>query len=155
MKNENQMMDENESGTLWLHDKVAVIFGADGAIGSQVAREFSSEGATVFLSWRRLDPVEEVTKEIRASNGKADAAEVDALDEKAVNAYVDGVLEQAGKIDIVFNAIGPWKRGYYSYRYQDRNPESVLKERYAKREITGDQPLSMDDHGKKKVILWK
>jgi NAD(P)-dependent dehydrogenase (short-subunit alcohol dehydrogenase family) len=89
-----------------LHDKVAVIFGAGGAIGSQVAREFSHEGASIFLSGRHLDPVEKTAKEIRASEGKAHATEVDALDEKAVNVYVDHVMEQAGRIDIVFNAVG-------------------------------------------------
>jgi FlaA1/EpsC-like NDP-sugar epimerase len=35
-----------------LQGKVAVIFGAGGAIGSQVARELSKEGASVFLSGR-------------------------------------------------------------------------------------------------------
>ena len=37
-----------------LNGKVAVIFGAGGATGSQTAREFSKEGATVFLSGRTL-----------------------------------------------------------------------------------------------------
>jgi 3-oxoacyl-[acyl-carrier protein] reductase len=31
---------------------------------------------------------------------------VDALNEKAVNAYLDDVVKQVGKVDIVFNAIG-------------------------------------------------
>jgi 3-oxoacyl-[acyl-carrier protein] reductase len=106
MKNQYQMLSGNESRLL-LNDKVTAIFGAGGAIGSQVAREFSHEGATIFLSGRRLDSVEKVAKEIRPSNGKADAREVDALDEKAVNDYLDYVIEQAGRIDIVFNAVGP------------------------------------------------
>ena len=106
MKNQYQMLSGNESRLL-LNDKVTAIFGAGGAIGSQVAREFSHEGATIFLSGRRLDSVEKVAKEIRPPNGKADAREVDALDEKAVNDYLDYVIEQAGRIDIVFNAVGP------------------------------------------------
>jgi 3-oxoacyl-[acyl-carrier protein] reductase len=90
-----------------LHDKVAVMFGAGGATGSQVAREFSKEGATMFLSGRHLSSVESIVKEISTSSqGKAQAAEVDALNEKAVNAYLDDVVEQAGKVDIVFNAMG-------------------------------------------------
>lgn len=54
------------------------------AIGSRVTSEFSHEGASVFLSGRRLNPIKKIVKEIRASNGKADAAEVDAFDEKGV-----------------------------------------------------------------------
>jgi NADP-dependent 3-hydroxy acid dehydrogenase YdfG len=65
-----------------LHEKVIAIFSAGGAIGSQVAREFSKEGATMFLSGRHLSSVESVAKEIQASHGKAEAAEVDALNEK-------------------------------------------------------------------------
>jgi 3-oxoacyl-[acyl-carrier protein] reductase len=107
MKNQNQILSENESNKLLLQNKVAVIFGASGAIGSKVAGEFSRQGASVFLSGRHLDPIDKVAMEIRAANGKADTAEVDALDEKAVNTYLDRVAEQAGKIDIVYNAIGP------------------------------------------------
>jgi 3-oxoacyl-[acyl-carrier protein] reductase len=102
--NQSQQLNENKL----LHGKVAVIFGAGGATGSQLAREFSKEGATVFLSGRHLSSVESVAKKIRTSSsqGKAQAAEVDALNEKAVNAYLDDVVKQAGKVDIVFNAIG-------------------------------------------------
>jgi 3-oxoacyl-[acyl-carrier protein] reductase len=108
---EMKMTAENqfEQSNLLLHDKVAVIFGAGGATGSQVAREFFKEGATVFLSGRHLPSVESIAKEIRTSSsqGKAQAAEVDALNETAVNAYLDDVVKQAGKVDIVFNAMGP------------------------------------------------
>jgi 3-oxoacyl-[acyl-carrier protein] reductase len=60
----------------------------------------------VFLSGRHLSSVQSVVKEIRTSQGRAEAAEVDALNETAVNAYVDDVVNQAGKADIVFNAMG-------------------------------------------------
>lgn len=33
----------------------------------------------------------------------------------------------------------PWRGGYYSHRYQHGNAESILKERYAKGEITKEQ----------------
>ena len=63
-----------------LKDKVAVIYGAGGAIGGAVARAFGSEGAGLFLTGRRLAPVEAVAGDVVASGGSADAAEVDALD---------------------------------------------------------------------------
>ena len=40
-----------------LKDRVAVIYGAGGAIGGAVARSFASEGADVFLTGRSLAPV--------------------------------------------------------------------------------------------------
>ena len=89
-----------------LQDKVAVIYGAAGAIGGAVARAFAREGATLFLTGRHLAPVEEVTKEIAAAGGVAQAAVVDALDEHAIDQHLQSVTDTAGHLDISFNAVG-------------------------------------------------
>jgi len=89
-----------------LQDKVAVIYGAGGAIGGAVARAFAGEGARVFLTGRLQAPVEVVAKDIVSAGGAAEAAEVDALDEPAVDRHLLEVLDKAGRIDISFNAIG-------------------------------------------------
>jgi NAD(P)-dependent dehydrogenase (short-subunit alcohol dehydrogenase family) len=89
-----------------LQDKVAVVYGAGGAVGGAVARAFAAEGARVFLSGRTLGPVEAVARKIAAAGGSAEAAQVDALDEEAVDQYADQVAEQAGGIDVSLNAIG-------------------------------------------------
>jgi NADP-dependent 3-hydroxy acid dehydrogenase YdfG len=70
---------------MMLNDKVAVIYGAGGAVGGAVARAFAAEGAELFLTGRRRAPVEAVAQEIVAAGGSAEAAEVDALDEQAVD----------------------------------------------------------------------
>jgi len=88
-----------------LQNKNAVIFAAGGSLGSAVAKAFSAAGATVFLSGRTIAPVQKVTAEILASGGRAYVAQVDAMDEAAVNDYVSKVAEQAGAIDTVFNLI--------------------------------------------------
>jgi NAD(P)-dependent dehydrogenase (short-subunit alcohol dehydrogenase family) len=69
---------------MMLSNKVAVVYGA-GAIGGAVARAFADEGARVFATGR---------------------AEVDALDEPAVAGHLRSVIEQAGRIDISFDAVG-------------------------------------------------
>jgi 3-oxoacyl-[acyl-carrier protein] reductase len=88
-----------------LEDKVAVIYGAGGPIGGAVARAFAREGARVFLAGRTKAKLDTVADEIRSHGGVAETAGVDALDERAVDAYVDTVVEQAGSIDISFNLI--------------------------------------------------
>ena len=50
--------------------------------------------------------VEIVAKQIVADGGSAEAAEVDALDERAVDEHLRSVVEQAGRVDISFNAVG-------------------------------------------------
>jgi NAD(P)-dependent dehydrogenase (short-subunit alcohol dehydrogenase family) len=89
-----------------LKDKVAVIYGAGGAIGGAVARAFASEGASLFLTGRNLASVEAVAKEVVSTGGSAEAAEVDALDEQAVDRHLQSVVDQAGRVDISFNAAG-------------------------------------------------
>lgn len=89
-----------------LKDKVAVIYGAGGAVGSAVAKTFAREGARVFLAGRTLASLEAVASEIRSQGGQAEAGQVDALDKPAVEAYVDGVVAAAGRLDISFNLIG-------------------------------------------------
>jgi NAD(P)-dependent dehydrogenase (short-subunit alcohol dehydrogenase family) len=88
-----------------LESKNAVIYGGGGTIGGAVAQAFAREGATVFLAGRTIAPLERVAKEITASGGVAEAAEVDALDETSVDEHADAVAEKAGRIDISFNAI--------------------------------------------------
>ena len=89
-----------------LHDKIAVVYGAGGAIGGAVARAFASEGARLFLTGRALAPVEVIAEEIIAVGGSADAAQVDALDEPAIDRHLQSVIDTAGRVDISFNAVG-------------------------------------------------
>jgi NAD(P)-dependent dehydrogenase (short-subunit alcohol dehydrogenase family) len=91
---------------MMLKDKVAVIYGAGGAIGSAVARAFAFEGAHLFLAGRHLAPVEAVAEDVDATGGSAEAAEVDALDGQAVDRHLQSVTDKAGRVDISFNAIG-------------------------------------------------
>jgi NAD(P)-dependent dehydrogenase (short-subunit alcohol dehydrogenase family) len=91
---------------MMLKDKVAVIYGAGGAIGSAVAHALASEGADLFLTGRNLGTVEVVAKEVTSAGGSAEAAEVDALDEQAVDRHLQYVVDRAGRVDISFNAVG-------------------------------------------------
>jgi len=87
-----------------LQHKNAIIYGAGGSLGGAVARALAAAGAKVYLTGRKLGSVQKVAEEIIAAGGQAETAELDALDEQAVNGYV-GSIEQAGTLDISFNAI--------------------------------------------------
>jgi len=91
---------------MMLKDKIAVMYEAGGAVGGAVARAFASEGASLFLTGRHLEPVEAVARDIVSAGGSAEAAEADALDEKAVDQHLQSVMDKAGRVDISFNAIG-------------------------------------------------
>jgi NAD(P)-dependent dehydrogenase (short-subunit alcohol dehydrogenase family) len=88
-----------------LENKNAVIYGAGGSIGGSVARTFAREGAKLFLAGRTRESLEAVAKDIRAAGGSTEVADLDALDEQAVDEHAQAVASQEGSIDISFNLI--------------------------------------------------
>jgi 3-oxoacyl-[acyl-carrier protein] reductase len=89
-----------------LKNKVAIVYGAGGAIGGATAQKFAQEGARVFLAGRTRSKLDAVAKTIVSTGGRAEVAEVDALDKRQIAEHADGVAARAGRIDIAFNAIG-------------------------------------------------
>jgi NAD(P)-dependent dehydrogenase (short-subunit alcohol dehydrogenase family) len=89
-----------------LKDKVAVVYGGGGAIGGAAARAFAREGARVFLAGRTLAKLDKAAADIRAAGGRTETAELDALDEAAVEKHADAVAAKVGGIDVSLNAVG-------------------------------------------------
>ena len=89
-----------------LKNKIAVIYGASGGIGGAVARAFAHDGARVFLTGRDHASVDALAKDIVSTGGSAAAAQVDALDEQAIDTHLQSVIDTAGHVDISFNAVG-------------------------------------------------
>lgn len=95
-----------------LQGKIAAIFGAGGEVGAEVAKEFAGQGAHLFLSGRTKSRVQTVADAIPAYDGTVAVAELNALDEDAVKSYLDQVVAENGRLDIVFNAVGPQPTEY-------------------------------------------
>ena len=88
-----------------LEGKNAVVYGGAGSVGGAVARAFAREGARVFLAGRTPATLGQVAREIAEEGGTVETAQVDALDEAAVDGHADAVAARAGGIDVAFNAI--------------------------------------------------
>jgi NAD(P)-dependent dehydrogenase (short-subunit alcohol dehydrogenase family) len=89
-----------------LKNKIAIIYGASGGIGAAVARAFAGQGASLYLTGRDRASVDAVANDIVSAGGSAVASEVDALDEKAIDAHLQSVIDSAGRVDVSFNAVG-------------------------------------------------
>lgn len=87
-----------------LQNKNAVIYGAGGSLGGAVAKALANYGANVFLTGRTTNSLQKVANEILASGGRAEVSLVDALEEEAINSHLEKVVQQAGSVDISFNA---------------------------------------------------
>jgi 3-oxoacyl-[acyl-carrier protein] reductase len=88
-----------------LERRNAVIYGGGGSIGGAVARAFAREGATVHLVGRTQAPLDAVAADIRAAGGRAETAQVDALDERAVDAHADSVAAEHGSLDVSMSVV--------------------------------------------------
>jgi NAD(P)-dependent dehydrogenase (short-subunit alcohol dehydrogenase family) len=106
LKTQGEIIMTKKENALLLQNKNAVIYGGGGAIGGAVARAFAREGAKVFLAGRTLAKIDAVAKDISAAGGVVETAQVDALDEQAVNKHADAVAAKVGSIDIALNAVG-------------------------------------------------
>lgn len=89
-----------------LSNKIAIVYGAYGSLGSTVAIAFAAAGAKVYLTGRNLVKLQAVADRISKNGGNAEVAIIDALDELAVANKFSEILNKEGKVDISFNAIG-------------------------------------------------
>jgi 3-oxoacyl-[acyl-carrier protein] reductase len=87
-----------------LRGKTAIVYGGDRPAGSAVARAFAREQAQVFLTGRSHHHLEEVAAVIRAAGGTVHTAEIDLLDQAAVEAHANAVADAAQAIDIAIYA---------------------------------------------------
>src|SRR5882762_6591344 len=106
-----------------LENKVAVVYG-DGNVGSAIAKAFAREGARVFLTGRTATKLKAIADEIASGGGAIETAQLDALDEQAVEKHMSEVIRKAGKIDISFNAIGIPQKGIQGIPLTELSVES-------------------------------
>src|SRR5205809_175488 len=106
-----------------LENKVAVIYG-DGTVGATIAKSFAGEGAKVFLTGRTVAKLKVIAEEISSGGGGIETAQLDALDEEAVEKHMSEVISKAGKLDISFNAIGIPQKGIQGIALTELSVES-------------------------------
>lgn len=94
------------SDDLPLHDRVAIVTGASAGIGRATARSLARAGATVVLTARRAERLEETVSEIEADGGTAVALAADVVDLDAVRTLVDTTHRRFGSIDVLVNNAG-------------------------------------------------
>lgn len=86
--------------------KVVLITGASSGFGAHFARVLADEGAKVGLAARRVDALESVAADIRASGGTAATVKLDVADGASVRQAVQAIADALGRIDVLVNNSG-------------------------------------------------
>ena len=89
-----------------LKDKIALVTGAGGCIGSAVVKRFSEEGATAILSDLKDEGCRKIVKEIEAEGRTGDIVLADVTKEDDIVALFSTIKERYGRLDIVANIAG-------------------------------------------------
>ena len=89
-----------------LTGKVAIITGAAGGIGKEIAKRFATEAAEVVIADLQLAAAQTTADEINRAGGTAMAVAMDVSDESAVEAGVAATFERFGAVDVLVSNAG-------------------------------------------------
>ena len=92
-------------------DKVVVVTGAAGGIGSAMAQRFADEGAVVVLTDMNADGVEAAAAAVRGTGGRARGFASDISVAEGCQAIVADVMATEGRLDVLCNNAGINRRG--------------------------------------------
>lgn len=86
--------------------KTALITGGSMGIGRAIAERFAKEGAKVAISGRNSGPLQETAAVIKAAGGEVMVLTADVQQKAQVEAMIDQVISQWGRIDVLVNNAG-------------------------------------------------
>ena len=84
-----------------LDGKTAVVTGASSGLGVVFAEALASAGASVVVSARRLDRLEQLAADIERDGGRALAVACDVASEEEVDALAAKAVDRFGRVDVL------------------------------------------------------
>jgi len=100
-----------EFGKVTLKDRVAIITGATGGLGTVVARQFAETGARLALLGRNSERLDQVFSNLGIGEDRFLLSTTDPTDPEAVESASRDVMAKFGRADILVNLVGGFIAG--------------------------------------------
>lgn len=105
-----ETINRNLANLFSLENKVILMTGGAGAIGSAIAKCYAGLGAKVVIADFNEDAMAEVAGEIEAEGGECMTLKLCLPDEESIESVVNATIEKYGRIDVLANIAGVNKR---------------------------------------------
>ena len=89
-----------------MEQKVAIVTGGAGGLGSAICRKFSARGAAVAVADVNQEAAARVAQSVASDGGKAIAVQVEVTNEMSVTSAVRTVVSHFGRVDFLVHCAG-------------------------------------------------
>ncbi len=90
----------------YYNQKVVLVTGGNSGIGLELVRQLAAEGAVLEVWGRNAETGSSLVQELRARGGHVRFNMVDVQDADAVRKALDALLQEHGRLDVVFHCAG-------------------------------------------------
>jgi len=104
----------------------ALVAGGTGGLGRAVSRAFLEAGGSVVVTYRKQDEFAALKKDAGALASKLSGHTVDVTDETQVREFVDQIIRDHGKLDVLVNTVGAFAGGTKLWEADSRVFDTML-----------------------------
>jgi len=91
--------------------KLALVTGGTGGLGRAVTLAFLTEGAKVVVTYQKQEEFDAVKSAAGKNGASLEGRRVDVTDEGEVRQFIESILAQHSRLDILVNAVGSFAGG--------------------------------------------
>lgn len=121
----NGLREDEEMGERF-GGQIVVVAGGTGGLGRAVSLAFLEEGAKVGVPYFVLEEWEELKKAAGAKGGSLEGELVDVTDEGAVSGFVEKIVKQHRRLDVLVNTVGGYAGGLKLWETETKIFEKMM-----------------------------
>lgn len=94
-----------------VQDRVILIAGATGALGTAIVHEFAGSGARLALTGTSAQKLQELAAQVPLEPERVLIHAADATQPQDVDKLIQEILNRFGRLEILLNTVGGWSKG--------------------------------------------